>query len=91
VEAHQLHAPLHRDAAAGQVVAEDLFGLGLADEQQERIRRVIQAQPKQPDPDDTAAGVELDPDRIVAPRDQLVGQPQAAEDLQGPRLNSQRP
>ena len=46
--------------------------------------------PKQPDADDAAAGVELDPDRVVAPRDQLLGQPQPAQDLQGARLDGQR-
>ena len=76
VEADQLHAPLHQDAAAGQVVAQHLFGLGLGDEQQERIGGVVQAEPEQPDADDAAAGVELDPDRVVAPLDQLLGQPQ---------------
>ena len=66
---------------AGQVVPQHLFGLGLGDEQQEGIGGVVQAEPEQPDADDAAGGVELDPDRVVAPRDQLLGQPQAAEDL----------
>ena len=84
------HAPLHSDAAAGQVVSQHLFGLGLGDQQQERICGVVQAEPEQPDADDAAAGVELDPDRVVAPRDQVLGQPQPAQDLQGARLDAQR-
>jgi hypothetical protein len=72
------------------VVAEHLFGLGLGDEQQEWVGGVVQAEPEQPDADDAAAGVELDPERVVAPLDQLVGQPQAAQDLQGARLDAQR-
>ena len=55
VEADQLHAPLDRDAAAGQVVPQDLFGLGLGDQQQERVGGVVQAEPEQPDADDAAA------------------------------------
>ena len=86
----QFHASLRRGAAAGQVAAQDLFGLGLGDEQQERIRGVVQAEPEQPDADDTAAGVELDPDRVVAPPDQFLGDPQPAQNLQGARLDSQR-
>ena len=57
------------------MVSQHLFSLGLGDEQQERIGGVVQAEPEQPDADDAAAGVELDPDRVVAPRDQLLGQP----------------
>jgi hypothetical protein len=52
---------------------------------------VVQAKTKQPDPDHAAAGMEPDPDRVVAPPDQLVGHPQPAQDLQGPRLDTQRP
>jgi hypothetical protein len=89
-EADQLHTPLDQDPTAGQMVAEDLFGLGLGDQQQERIGAVVQAETKQPDADDAAAGMELDPDRVVAPPDQLVGQPQPAQDLQGARLDTQR-
>jgi hypothetical protein len=37
---------------------------------------VVQAKTKQPDPDHAAAGMEPDPDRVVAPPDQLVGQGQ---------------
>ena len=67
VEADQFHAPLGRAAATGQVVEQDLFGFGLGDEQQERIRGVVKAETEQPDPDDTTAGVELDPYGVVAP------------------------
>jgi hypothetical protein len=90
VEADHLHAPLHRDAATGQVVSQDLFGLGLGDEQQERVGGVVQAEPEQSDADDATAGVDLDPDRVVAPRDQVLGDPQPSQDLQGARLDSQR-
>ena len=69
------------------MVSQDLFGLGLGDEQQERIGGVVQAEPEQPDADHAAAGMELDPDRVVAPPDQLLGQPQPAQDLQGARLD----
>jgi hypothetical protein len=91
VEADQFHAPLDWDPTGGQVVAEDLLGLGLGDEQQEWIGGVVQAEAEQPDADDAAAGVELDPDRVVAPRDQFLGDPQPAQDLQGAWLDSQRP
>jgi hypothetical protein len=37
---------------------------------------VVQPKTKQPDPDHAAAGMEPDPDRVVAPPDQLVGQGQ---------------
>ena len=72
------------------MVAQHLFGLGLGDQQQEWIGGVVQAEAKQPDADDAAAGMELDPDRVVAPLDQLLGQPQPAQDLQGARLDAQR-
>ena len=75
VEGGQLHTPLHRDAAAGQVVPQDLFGLGLGHQQQEGVGGVVQAEPEQPDADDAAAGVELDQERAVAPLDQLLGNP----------------
>ena len=78
VEADHLHAPLHLDTAAGQVVTEYLLGVGLGDEQQERVGRVVQAETEQPDADDTTAGVELDPDRVVAPRDQVLGNTEPA-------------
>ena len=90
VEADQFHAPLDPDAAAGEVVDQDLLGVGLGDEQQERIGGVVKAEVEQPDADDAAASVEVDPDRVVAPRDQLLGNPEAAQDLQGPRLDGQR-
>jgi hypothetical protein len=67
VEADQFHAPLGRAAATGQVVEQDLFGFGLGDEQQERIRGVVKAETEQPDPDDTTAGVELDPYGVSHP------------------------
>jgi hypothetical protein len=90
MEADQLHAPLDQDPTGGQLVAEHLFGLGLGDQQQEGIGGVVQAETNQPDTDDAAAGMQLGPDRVVAPPDQLPGQPQPAQDLQGTRLDSQR-
>ena len=72
------------------MVTEHLFGVGLGDEQQERIGGVVQAEPEQPDPDDAAASVELDPDRVVAPLEQLLGNAQPAQDLQGAWLDGQR-
>jgi hypothetical protein len=74
-EADQFHTSFDRAAAAGQVVEQDLFGCGLGDEQLERIRGVVHAEPEQPDADDAAAGVELDPDGVVAPHDQFLGNP----------------
>ena len=52
-EANHLHAPLDRDPTGGQVVVEDFLGLGLGDEQQERVRSVVQAETEQPDADAT--------------------------------------
>lgn len=49
------------------MVEQDLFGFGLGEEQQERIRGVVKAETEQPDPDDTTASVELDPYGVVAP------------------------
>jgi hypothetical protein len=42
-QAGQFNAALHRDAGRGQVLAEDAFGLGLGQEQQEWVGGVIQA------------------------------------------------
>jgi hypothetical protein len=86
VEGDQLQAPLDPHAPGGQVLDEDLFGVGLGDEQQKGVSGVGQAEPEQPDPHGPAAGVELDPHRVVAARQQLLGHADSAQDLQGARL-----
>ncbi len=73
------------------MVEQHLFGLGLGDKQQERVGGIGQPQAEQPHSGGAAASVELDPERVVAARDQLLGHPEAAQDLQGAWLDSQRP
>ena len=90
VEGDQLHPPLDVDAVAGQVAVQHRLCLGLGDEQQEGIGGVVEAEPEQPHPDGAVAGVELDPDRVVAARQQLLGHTQPAQHLKGARLDGQR-
>ena len=90
MEADQLHPTLDPDAAGGQVLNEHLFGVGLGDEQQERVGGVGQPEPEQPDPDDAGASVELDPDRVVATLQQLLGDAEPPQHLQGAWLDRQR-
>jgi len=90
VDAGQLHAPLDGDATRGQVLAEHGFGLGLGEEQQERVGGVVQADVEQPQRHRVAAGVHLQVDGVVAPFDQGLGDAEAAEDLEGARLDGQR-
>jgi hypothetical protein len=52
--ANELHAPLDRDTARGQVVAEHRLRLRLRDEQQEREGGVLQAHVEQPRTNDPA-------------------------------------
>jgi hypothetical protein len=72
------------------VVKQHLLGLSLGEEQQEGVGGVGQAEAEHPDPDGAVAGVELDPDRVVATRDQFPRHAQPAQHLQGARLDGQR-
>ncbi len=90
LEGDQLHAPLHPIPAGGQVVVQRPLGLCLGDEQQEGVGGVGQPETEQPHPDDAAAGVELHPDRVVAALEQLLGDTQPAQHLQGAWLDAQR-
>ena len=58
-EADQLDAPLDADAVSGQVLVQHRLGLGLRDEEQERIGRVLEPDIEKPHGDDTPAGVDL--------------------------------
>ena len=91
VEVGQLDAALDGDALAGQVVVEDRLGRGLRQEQQERVRGVVEAHVEQRHLDGAPAGVQLQPHGRVAPLDQRVGQAEAGQHLERAGLDGQRP
>jgi hypothetical protein len=57
LELDELDAPLDVDALLGEVLVQDRLGLGLGNEEEERVGRVLEADVEKPDHDDALACV----------------------------------
>jgi hypothetical protein len=89
-QADQFNATLHADAGRRQMLAEDTFGLGLGQEQQERVGGVLQAEVEHRHRQHPAGDVHAQLHSPVSAGDQLVGDTQPGQNLQGARLDRQR-
>ena len=86
----QFNAPFHGHVGRGQVLAEDAFGLGLGQEQQERVGGVIQAEVEHWHRQYPAGDVHAQLHSPVPGGNQLVGDTKSGQNLQGARLDRQR-
>jgi hypothetical protein len=89
-EGDQIHAALHLDAPFGQVLVQHRFGLGLRDEEQERVGGVLEPDVEQPDRHDPLAEVQPQLHGVVAALDQLLGDLERPQDLERARLHGKR-
>ena len=89
-QADKFNAAFHGDAGRGQVLAEDAFGLGLGQEQQERVGGVIQAEVEHWHRQYPAGDVHAQLHSPVSASDQLVSDAEAGQNLQSARLDRQR-
>jgi hypothetical protein len=71
-EGDELDAPLDVDAAGSQVLVEHGLGLGLGDEEQERVGGVLEADVEEPCPQGPLAEVHVQLNRIVPALDELL-------------------
>jgi hypothetical protein len=69
-EGDKLHTPLDPNPAGGQVLVQHGLGLGLRDEEQERVGGVLEPDVEKPRPHDPLAEVHLQLDGVVASLDQ---------------------
>ena len=90
-QAGQLNAAFHGDAGRGQGLAEDALGLGLGQEQQERVGGVLQPEVEHRHRHYPAGDVHAQLHSPVPAGNQLIGDTKAGQNLQGPRLDRQRP
>jgi hypothetical protein len=81
-ERDELGASLHRDASGGESLVQHALGLGLREEEQERIRGVLEPDVEQPKPLPVSVRAELKLDGGAAELHQLVGHAEAPKDLQ---------
>jgi hypothetical protein len=90
LELDELDAPLDANALLGQVLVQDSPGLGLRDEEQEWVGRVLEADVEEPHRDDALAGVDLKLRGVVAALDQRLREPEPSQNLERARLNGKR-
>jgi hypothetical protein len=87
--ANEPNVPLDPWAMRGELAVEHRLGLRLRHEQQKRERRVVDADIEYARTHLPRAGVDAQLYSRVAARQQLIGEPQAAQHLEGARLYRQ--
>ena len=91
IDVDQLDAALDRHPSQVEVLAEDAFGLGLGQEQQERVGGVGDADVEQPQGGHPTSNVDPQLHGPVAERQQRRSDPKGGEDFEGAGLDGQRP
>ena len=91
IEPNELDAALHGHAAVGQVFHQDPLGLGLGDEQDERIARIDRTEPAQCRRGGPP-GVEVKHQSSagVSASEERIREPETVEDLESPGLDRER-
>jgi len=89
-ERDQLQAPLDLDAAGSQVLIQHRLGLRLRDEQQERVRGVLEPDVEEPRAHQLPPGMHLQLHRVVATLDQPLRDAEAPQNLKRPWQHDQR-
>ncbi len=89
-EGEQLDAPLHRDSVREQVLVHDRLRLGLRDEEQKRVGRVLETDVEQRHSHDACAEMHLEPESVVATLNERLGEPEPAQHLERARLHRER-
>jgi hypothetical protein len=86
--AQQFRAALDPHVPRGQMSRQGGFRLRLREEEQERVRRVVAADVEERDAQHPPPGqVQVQPDRRVAPADEVVRHTERGQHLQGPGLD----